>query len=68
MAERIIDGISDVIVVTDDYLVIRWVSASSTARLGYLTHEMVGRPVADFLHPADLDAALRAIDNADEGH
>ena len=43
----IVEGITDVVAVTDLDLVVRWVSPSVTARLGYRRREMLGRPFTD---------------------
>ncbi len=68
LAEAIIDGISDLIVLTDEHLVIRWVSSSATDQLGYRSEQLVGRVVTDFVHRDDLAPALAAIAATDEGH
>ena len=52
---------SDVTVVWDGDGIVTYVSPSIRSAMGYEPGEGVGRPVIDFVHPDDRDAALRSM-------
>lgn len=58
-AQALIRGISDIIVVTDEASVVRWVSPSLSRWLGYEPEEMIGTRCLDLVHPDDVDFSSR---------
>ncbi|MEO5824066.1 MAG: response regulator [Vicinamibacteraceae bacterium] len=56
-AQLLLEHISDVVLVVDDALVIRYVSPSVRHLLDYQPGELVGRPCLDVIHPEDAAAA-----------
>ena len=55
-AQLLLEHISDVVMVVDDALVVRYVSPSVRHLLDYLPNELVGRPCLDVVHPEDAAA------------
>src|SRR4051794_29592516 len=55
-AQLLLEHISDVVMVVDDALVIRYVSPSVRHLLDYLPNELLGRPCLDIVHPDDARA------------
>ena len=55
-AQLLLEHISDVVMVVDDALVIRYVSPSVRHLLDYLPNELLGRPCLDVVHPEDAGA------------
>jgi PAS domain S-box-containing protein len=55
-AQLLLEHISDVVMVVDDDLVIRYVSPSVRHLLDYLPTELLGRPCLDVVHPEDAEA------------
>ena len=57
----IIENVSDVIVVLDADGVIHYVNPAARRTLGYSSRQLLGKNIADFIHPDDLPAALEAF-------
>jgi diguanylate cyclase (GGDEF)-like protein len=57
----LVRGSSEVALVLDERLVVRWQSPASARLFGLSDQEVVGRPVVDLVHPADADR-LAALD------
>jgi PAS domain S-box-containing protein len=55
-AQILLEHISDVVMVLDDALVIRYVSPSVRHLLDYQPSELLGRPYLDVVHPEDASA------------
>ena len=54
----------DIVMVTDAQGTIRYVSPSVERVLGYRSQEMVGTSTAEYVHPEDLERALRELAEA----
>ncbi|MGJ4942941.1 PAS domain S-box protein [Bradyrhizobium sp. HKCCYLS1011] len=65
--QRIFETSQDLILVTDQAGRLMQVSPSSLSILGYDPDEMIGRNSADFIRPADLDAARSEVHAARAG-
>ncbi|MFY9488076.1 MAG: PAS domain S-box protein [Solirubrobacterales bacterium] len=63
-AAMAIASVPDVIVLTDGELSVTYFSPSGTTMLGYQPDEMVGKNVAEFVHPVDLQRARREVSSA----
>ncbi|WP_432987964.1 EAL domain-containing protein [Dactylosporangium sp. CA-233914] len=60
----LVAGSTDVTIVLDDDLVVRWQSPAAARQFGLSDQDALGRPLTDLLHPADAEpvrAALRAV-------
>jgi PAS domain S-box-containing protein len=57
---------SDLICIADSVYV-RRVNAAFERTLGYSRQEVLSRPLVDFVHPADRDLALDALDQLSDG-
>jgi PAS domain S-box-containing protein len=57
----IIENVSDVVAVLDADGVIRYVNPAARRTLGYTSKQLLGKNIADFIHPDDLPAALEAF-------
>ena len=57
----LIENATDLILVLNPDNTLRYVSPSAERLLGFASEEIVGRSIADFVHPDDLPAALEAI-------
>jgi len=60
----LVAGSTDVAVVLDEDLVVRWQSPAAARQFGLSDQDALGRPFTDLLHPADAApaaAALRAV-------
>ena len=55
-AQLLLEHISDVVMVVDDALVIRYVSPSVRHLLDYMPNELLDRPCLDIVHPEDAGA------------
>jgi PAS domain S-box-containing protein len=64
--ERFFDLSSDLICIADS-VYLRRVNAAFERTLGYSPHELLSRPFVDFIHPADRDLALDALDQLADG-
>jgi diguanylate cyclase (GGDEF)-like protein/PAS domain S-box-containing protein len=53
--------VHEIVVTCDDDGTVRFISAATAELLGYDAESIVGRNFADFVHPDDLDAAVRAM-------
>ena len=65
--ERIIETSQDLIHVNDSYGKFVRVSPSTTAVLGYLPEELLGRGANEFIHPEDIEAVRDAMRSARQG-
>ncbi|MDE1146254.1 MAG: PAS domain-containing protein [Azospirillaceae bacterium] len=67
--DRVWNNSRDLLVIVGAHGLFRAASPSWTAILGYQPEEVVGRPIADFLHPEDAgpttEAVLGALQDAD---
>jgi PAS domain S-box-containing protein len=61
--DRVWRNASDVFVVIDTDGVFRRINPAATAILGWSEAEMIGRPVFEFIEPADLPATLAALEH-----
>ncbi|WP_243704583.1 bifunctional diguanylate cyclase/phosphodiesterase [Micromonospora sp. KC723] len=57
----LVTGGRDLILILDDELRVRWLSAAGPRWFGLRDDEVRGRPLADLLHPDDVPAALAAL-------
>ncbi|WP_243710145.1 EAL domain-containing protein [Micromonospora sp. KC213] len=57
----LIAGARDLILILDDELRVRWLSAAGPRWFGLRDDEVRGRPLADLLHPEDVPAALAGL-------
>jgi diguanylate cyclase (GGDEF)-like protein/PAS domain S-box-containing protein len=57
-------GSTDVTVVLDGALVVRWQSPAAARQLGLSDQEVVGRPLMSLVHPDDADEAERRLRGA----
>jgi diguanylate cyclase (GGDEF)-like protein/PAS domain S-box-containing protein len=60
-------GSTDVTVVLDGALVVRWQSPAAARQLGLSDQEVVGRPFVSLVHPDDADEATRRLRGAPTG-
>ncbi|WP_238016647.1 EAL domain-containing protein [Dactylosporangium sp. AC04546] len=60
----LVSGSTDVAVVLDDDLVVRWQSPAAARQFGLSDQDVLGRPLTDLLHPADATAAAAALQSA----
>jgi diguanylate cyclase (GGDEF)-like protein len=67
-AEGVIDGLRDAIVVLDDAFDIVWCNASVGTQLALNATDVLGRSIAEFIHPDDLAMAMDAAIRAQSGH
>jgi PAS domain S-box-containing protein len=58
---RLIEESSDVVTVLDSDGRFRYLSPAVERRLGYPAAELLGRPLLEFVHPADRDAAAHQL-------
>lgn len=69
---HITDNMMDVIGLADAQGVYEYVSPSVKSVLGYEPHELIGRHIFEYIHPADIfrvmRTALRALNNSQVGH
>jgi PAS domain S-box-containing protein len=64
--QAIVDGVNDVIVLTDLAGVIVYTSPSAPTVLGFDADDLAGRQLVELVHPEDRDAVGRAFDAARE--
>ncbi|MBL9204831.1 MAG: PAS domain S-box protein [Opitutaceae bacterium] len=64
----LIENATDLIVVVDQAGVVRYHSPSSLRILGYRPEELVGRPVADIIHPDDFGRVREGLQRALSGN
>jgi PAS domain S-box-containing protein len=64
--ERFFDLSSDLICIADSVYLTR-VNAAFERTLGYSPHDLLARPFVDFIHPADRDLALDALNQLSDG-
>ncbi|GGM65145.1 putative bifunctional diguanylate cyclase/phosphodiesterase [Dactylosporangium sucinum] len=57
----LVSGSTDVAVVLDDDLVVRWQSPAAARQFGLSDQDVLGRPLTDLLHPADATTAAAAL-------
>ena len=57
-----VDGAADLMVAFDDAGTMVFANAASSKLVGWTPDELVGRSVFDFIHPEDLERAMRALD------
>ncbi|MFG2039267.1 putative bifunctional diguanylate cyclase/phosphodiesterase [Dactylosporangium sp. NPDC048998] len=65
----LVSGSTDVTIVLDADLVVRWQSPAAARQFGLSDQDTLGRPLTDLLHPADAapaTAALRAVLDGDQ--
>lgn len=67
MAEGVLDGMRDVVAVLDDAFDIVWCNSAIGPQLGLSPSEVIGRNMADFIHPDDLAMALDAAIRSQRG-
>ena len=58
---QITANIQDVLIVTDENLIIKYTSSSVKEILGYEPSETVGKPIRQFIHPDDWPTTIKAI-------
>ena len=58
----VLEHASDIVTILDAKATIRWGSPSITRLLGYQLEEVVGQPMAAFIHPDDLPAVVGAME------
>lgn len=63
----LLDGSHDVVVVVDDHGTLWYANGSVRRALGYEPEEMVGRNVADYIHPDDLAMAADRLTTLHDG-
>lgn len=63
----LLDGSHDVVVVVDDHGTLWYANGSVRRALGYEPDEMLGRSVADFVHPDDLALAVDRLTTLHDG-
>jgi diguanylate cyclase (GGDEF)-like protein/PAS domain S-box-containing protein len=61
------EGTNDVVGTGDNDGRITWISDSVTTVLGWIPHDIVGRPFSEFVHPEDLPTVARAQQGAGAG-
>ncbi|MFI5210235.1 MAG: PAS domain S-box protein, partial [Gemmatimonadales bacterium] len=59
--QAVLEHASDIVTILDSSATIRWGSPSITRLLGYRLEEVVGQPMAAFIHPDDLPAVAGAM-------
>jgi diguanylate cyclase (GGDEF)-like protein/PAS domain S-box-containing protein len=57
-----VEGSADLMVAFDDVGTVVFANAASTKLVGWAPEQLVGRSVFDFIHPEDLERAMRALD------
>jgi diguanylate cyclase (GGDEF)-like protein/PAS domain S-box-containing protein len=57
-------GSTDVTVVLDSELIVRWQSPAAARQLGLSDQEVVGRPFSSLVHPDDSDGAVQRLRDA----
>ncbi len=63
-----VENANDIVYSLDSNGVFTYVSPNWTEILGHAPADVLGHPIADFLHPDDLPACLAAIHRAQPGH
>lgn len=61
LLRQITENIQDMLVLTDENLIITYASVSLKKILGYEPSETVGKPICQFIHPDDLTKTMEAI-------
>ncbi len=65
---RITENIQDMLIVTDENLIITYASASVKGVLGYEPNETIGKFICQFIHPDDFASTMEVIKTAFENH
>lgn len=68
LLRQITDNMLDMISLSDDKGIFKYVSPSHKRILGYETRELLGKSFFEFMHPDDLDAVMEAIQRAKRNH
>ncbi|MFN3219925.1 MAG: EAL domain-containing protein [Acidimicrobiales bacterium] len=68
LAEGVLDGLRDAIVVLDENFEVTWCNASIAMQLAINQTDVIGRSIADFVHPDDLALAMDAAIRSQSGH
>ncbi|MER5703403.1 EAL domain-containing protein [Micromonospora sp. NPDC002296] len=63
----LVSGGDDLILLLDDALRVRWQSPAATRLFGLTDADVLGRPFADLLHPADVPRAALLLDGVRAG-
>ena len=66
LLSQITDNMQDMLSITDVDLKFTYASSSHKWILGYEPNEMIGKPIHQYIHPDDLEAAMKAIQKAAE--
>src|SRR3990170_1951188 len=66
LLSQITDNMQDMLSITDVDLKFTYASSSHKWILGYEPNEMLGKPIHQYIHPDDLEAAMKAIQKAAE--
>ncbi|MER7001900.1 EAL domain-containing protein [Dactylosporangium sp. NPDC000555] len=64
----LVSGSTDVAIVLDADLVVRWQSPAAARQFGLSDQDTLGRPLTDLLHPADAAPAIAALRAVLDGH
>jgi len=68
LLRQITDNMLDMISLSDEKGIFKYVSPSHKRILGYETGDLLGKSIFEFMHPDDLDAVMEAIQIAKKNH
>jgi len=68
LLRQITDNMLDMISLSDDKGIFKYVSPSHKRILGYETGDLLGKSIFEFMHPDDLNTVMEAIQTAKKNH